>query len=168
MAYKTKQKYNQSRVGDNQYAKNELAKEPFEVANGECDSCNGSINLYFKKGKAHMTNDFYLDSEEYIDEHEQISSSLMLYRVISLFKCGIDTSMCDYYKRNWAVTLRHKSTGLLLIITEWKGGFAIATQAKNVSDLPDGYVIECERLLTQLVSNKMPIDYDGVVAGSVA
>jgi hypothetical protein len=62
----------------------------------------------------------------------------------------------------------HKSTGRILVLGEWKGGFQIFTPFYEIANVPEDYKKDCEELLTYLVSPTMTINYDGVVAGSVA
>lgn len=167
--YKTQPQYTIDRVDDKEYKKNSEAKKPFEVFTGEDSGLCGNVKVYFKRNKATLTSDYdFWKNNDYMSSYKQISSALALYRSISLFKCGLNASECDFYKVNWFIKLKHKETGLILGLGEWKGGFQIFTPAYSLKELPKAYIKDVERLLTQLVSPKMPIGYDGTVAGSVA
>lgn len=103
-----------------------------------------------------------------VSSYEQISSPLALYRAISVFECGVSSKEQDFYKTNWHVLLQHKPSGKYLMLGEWKGGFQIFTDGISVDKLPKKFIKDVEAFLTWFVSNKVPIGYDGVVAGSVA
>ena len=133
----------------------------------------GNISAYFNKktGKCKLSGDMsdnlYKD-ENFVSSYDQISSALALYRTIALFECGLDSSLCDFYKLNWEVIIRHKATGEYLMLGEWKGGFNIRMKCGIVDDLPNGFKKSVESLLNYLTSEKMTINYDGTIAGSVA
>lgn len=127
----------------------------------------GNVRVKFSKsGKAKLDSKF--TDDESISSYEQISSPLALYRAISVFKTDTKAKEQDFYKMNWSVTLLHVQSGKILILGEWKGGFQIFTEAHDVKELPKQYIKDVEAFLTWFVSNKVPIGYDGVVAGSVA
>lgn len=155
------------RVNDS--ATKSKVKDKWTVA-GLPESYCGNVDVYFKDGKAKLSNatSSLSDNKDYKWAHEQISSALALYRSISLFETGIQSSECDHYKINWLVALQHKESGQYLILGEWKGGFDIFTQSRGVKELDKTFIKDAEQLLTYLVSESMTIGYDGTVAGSVA
>lgn len=131
----------------------------------------GNVRVGFKDSKAKiLQSDEKLDSEKlgYISDYMQISSALALYRAISLFQCSIKSKQVDHCKMNWIVHLKHVETGLIISLGEWKGGFQIFTPAHTSKELPKSFIKDVEEMLTLLVSDKLTIGYDGVVAGSVA
>jgi hypothetical protein len=146
--------------------------ENFEVVTEREGSTCGNVRVVFdKKGNAKLSDiDSYREDEAkgYIDSYRQISSALALYRTISYFQCGLSADDCDFYKLNWLVKLRHKKTGKLLHLGEWKGGFQIFTEAGSLKDLPKQFIKDTESFLTHLASKDFTIGYDGTVAGSVA
>lgn len=161
------------------YEKSEAITNQFEVFTGEPDMLCGNVRAVFNtKGQALLcdteSSDKYNCWERpgypatHVSSYEQISSALALYRTVSLFKCGSGAERCDFYKMNWEVILKHKKTGLLLSLGEWKGGFQIFTSGYGVKELPKTYACDVKKLLTLLASDVCPIGYDGVVAGTVA
>ncbi len=124
----------------------------------------GNIRASFKDGIATIGE----CDESATRSNKQISSALALYRAVSLFKCGCEEKTQDYYKCNWSVTIKHKLTGKLLMLGEWKGGFQIFTEASGKQELPREFIKDVEEFLTFFVSNRVAIGYDGVIAGSVA
>jgi hypothetical protein len=141
----------------------EIAKK-FKV-NAKSDGTCGNVRVYFDNNKAMLSSDYKKDGTP---SYRQISSALALYRAVALFKCGLIPKRVDHYKLNWYISLTHKKTKEVLGLGEWKGGFQIFTEATDLKDLSDLFVHDCEQMLTLLVSQKCPIGYDGVVAGSVA
>ena len=135
------------------------------------ESTNGNVTVRFIKNNARLGDYFDIDASRnpnMVPSYAQISSALALYRTISLFECGINKHMCDHWKVNWNVVLKHEETGGVLVLSEWTGGFAISTPFDGVKYLDQNYKRDAEELLTLLVSPSMTIGYDGTVAGTVA
>lgn len=159
------------RLEDDAYNKQKEAIKPFKVLKRHPKDASwcGNIRATFENGVATLGKKFdTIDAEVDAASYRQISSHLALYRLISAFQSSPLTSQCDFYKVNWEYVLRHKKTGKLFILGEWKGGFQIFTPYHKASDLPKIYKKDAERLLTALVSDEWPIGYDGVLAGDVA
>ncbi len=155
----------QERLGQAAYSNREKFKKLFRVTTKEVDLC-GNVRVSFSKtGKAKLTG---IASNKGISSWDQISSALALYRAVSMFECSSNPEQQDFYKTNWSVALEHVSTGQVLMLGEWKGGFQIFTQGHEPKDLPKEFINDVEAFLTFFVSNSMPIGYDGVIAGSVA
>jgi hypothetical protein len=97
---------------------------------------------------------------------EMISSQLLLYRLVSVFELagvpsGIEFNV-DGYKGCWGVRLEYVGDGSELRLFDSKGGasvqfFGSATAAGAASEL-----------VTWLVSDRVALQYDGTVAGTVA
>ena len=129
----------------------------------------GNVRVAFTEtGNAKLHSNYATEEDKLINSCEQISSPLALHRAVSIFETGTVATRQDFYKTNWEVCLLHKPTGKYLMLGEWKGGFQIFTEAYAAKELPKKFVKDAEAFLTWFVSNKVPIGYDGVVAGSVA
>lgn len=140
-------------------------KEKWQVVdNVEC-GLSGNLCIIFDNNIATLTDQYNSDHKQ---SYEQISSALALYRTISLFECGLNSSNVDFYKMNWQIVLRHKKTSIMLGLGEWKGAFQIFTPFDNMKNINRKYKIDVEELLTLLASPTMTIGYDGTVAGTVA
>lgn len=124
----------------------------------------GNVRVSFDNGNAILSN----DGTQYTPAYYQISSALALYRTISLFECGLNADDVDFYKMNWRVTLKHKMTGNVLCLGEWKGAFQIFTEFYEVDQLDKKFKLDAEELLTLLVSPTLTINYDGTIAGTMA
>lgn len=94
--------------------------------------------MQFVDNKAKLISFTDLDYKNSKQAYIQISSALALYRIISLFHCGINSENCDYYKMNWYVGLKHRDG--LLGLGEWKGGFQIFTEASEIDQLSDQFI----------------------------
>lgn len=140
-------------------------KEKWQVIDkSNCTLC-GNLRVTFDKNIATLTDQY---SFEHIQSYRQISSALALYRTISLFECGLNPTIVDFYKMNWQIILEHKETKILLAIGEWKGAFQIFTPYNNMKNINEKYKTDVEELLTLLVSPVLTIGYDGTIAGTVA
>ena len=151
-------------------AEKSAVKEKWKPLNDEEEmdgALCGNIRIEFENNVAALK-DFSTRTNTATPAYFQISSALALYRTISLFECGLNPERVDFYKMNWEVILRHQTTGILLALGEWKGGFQIFTPYTKVSEINNDYKKDAEELLTLLVSPKLTIGYDGTVAGKVA
>ena len=161
--YKTEPKTIQERF--NGHIGKVASKKKWDHAfNGRYDLC-GNVRVEFKNGKANLTDDY---NDENTQSGEQISSALALYRMVSWFECSNDSEYCDFYKMNWSIKLKHKKTGNVLGLGEWKGGFQIFTEEYNTKTLSKEFIKDAEELLTILVHENFTINYDGTIAGSIA
>lgn len=106
--------------------------------------------------------------EIYSDMYAVMSSAMLLYRVMCLFKCNVISEGPKGYKCTWWVTLQHKLTGEYLQFGEWKGAAGIWTRFLVEKELPQEYAEDLLLLLNELYSKDCPHPYDGCVAGSVA
>lgn len=168
------------RLKTKHYELTESITSKFEVVNqrGDISLC-GKVRVAFdiktSKAKLHdsldnkvVCYDFEKKPQTHHSGCKQISSALALYRTIALFKCGLNADNCDFYKLNWEVFLKHKKTGKILGLGEWKGGFQIFTEAYSTKELPKEFIKDAEALLTLLASVECPIGYDGTIAGTIA
>lgn len=155
------------RLESKHYEAAQAVIDKFEVVvKRDIDLC-GNVRVEFTNSKAKLV-DMGTLKDSKTPDYKQISSALALYRTVALFKCGLNAEDVDFYKMNWSIRLKCKDTGKCLGLGEWKGGFQIFTEAGALKQLPKQFVKNAEALLTLLASNKCPIGYDGVVAGSVA
>lgn len=125
----------------------------FNKESGEFFFCEGSIDW---------------QSGIEVGMHEAISSALLLYRTLCLFSCQIQSNGPDGYKIVWSTSLRHKDTGEILSLGEWKGGAGTWTRFSGVKQCPDSFRDDLLELLNLLASPECPHPYDGTVAGTVA
>lgn len=95
--------------------------------------------------------------------HDTISSHLLLYRLVSLFRCGIITTNLDYYKVNWTVILKGRK-GSYVYFGEWKGSPKIWVAGRITPTVRR----DIRELVTLLIDPELTIDYDGTIAGSQA
>lgn len=95
-----------------------------------------------------------------------ISSSLLLYRLLCLFRCTVHSEGPCGYKAVFDVTLLHKETGKKIAFTEWKGAAEVFLD--TIPDAEEPYARDMLELLNLLCSMECPHPYDGVVAGAVA
>jgi hypothetical protein len=72
------------------------------------------------------------------------------------------------YKVPWAIYLKHKASGHVICMSEWKGTFGFRTAARSPKEMPKKALEDLSALLNLLLSNNSPHPYDGTVAGSVA
>ncbi len=149
-------------------------RHKWEVTEDETDERGlcGNIKAIFVGSRARLVDMMEYSSVLYRNNsltpaYTQISSALALYRTISLFECGLNANKVDFYKLNWTVNLKHKKTGLVLGLGEWKGGFQIFTTF-HAAPINAEFQCDAEELLNLLVSPTLTISYDGTVAGTVA
>ena len=100
--------------------------------------------------------------------HDVISSALLLYRLLCLYKATVETEGPEGYKCTWWVTLKHNETGELLTFGDWKGAAGTWTRFHKIGELPKSYRDDTLLLLNEICSPDCPHPYDGCVAGSVA
>jgi len=144
----------------------EKIKQKWEVIDGEyASSLCGNVNVNYVDGKANLSENFFASGTP---SFMQMSSALALYRTISLFECGLNSSVVDFYKSNWQVNLKHKETYIELALGEHKGAFKIFTPFMSAKSINEKYKADVEELLTLLASPTMTINYDGTVAGTYA
>jgi len=108
------------------------------------------------------------DHSRYPGMFEVISSALLLYRLLCLFKATVETEGPNGYKCIWWVNLKHKETGEILRFGEWKGAAGVWTRFHRDEELPESYKRDMLLLLDELVAEDCPHPYDGNIAGSVA
>jgi hypothetical protein len=108
------------------------------------------------------------DPERFEYMFHVISSAMLLYRLLCLFKADVETEGPEGYKCIWWVNLKHKETGEILRFGEWKGAAGIWTRFHRNDELPEAYKRDMLLLLDELVAEDCPHPYDGNIAGSVA
>jgi hypothetical protein len=98
-----------------------------------------------------------------------ISSAMLLYRTLCLFGAPVRVvSKRNQYKCIWWISLRHKESGEILQLGEWKGAAGTWTKYHSSTELPKTFRQDTLLLLNELCSPDCPHPYDGLVAGSVA
>lgn len=98
-----------------------------------------------------------------------ISSALAMYRLICLFNNPIvETEGAAGYKVPWSMSFKHKKTGLIIMFSEWKGGFGVWTKFGSPKEVPELYKKDMIEIINLILSDKSPHPYDGCTAGSVA
>ena len=97
-----------------------------------------------------------------LDVSEIISSQLLLYRLTAVF--GMPPPNPDVgYKTCWTVELVYRGdTNNVFLLEDYKGGVNIRFHGS-----PEAGISALD-LLNWLISNKVPHEYDGVLAGTVA
>jgi len=107
-------------------------------------------------------------SKGYAGMWEAISSALLLYRLLCLYKAPVETFGPDGYKVIWWVALRHKETGEVLMFGEWKGAAGTWTRFHDHKELPKTFKRDTLSLMNLLISDQCPHPYDELTAGGVA
>jgi hypothetical protein len=108
--------------------------------------------------------DYHMNHQ--VSLHHLISAQLLLYRLVSVF-CLADESQgigpyVEQYKTCWRVRLQHVEYGSELEMHDYKGSVEVFfTGNEKASD-------EALKLLSWLVSNNVPLAYDGTLAGTRA
>jgi len=163
-----------NRVGSKELEKrNAIAAKWEPVDNNLADGTCANIRVMFDEGQAMLT-DFSTEPKFGTPEHDaltwlhaQISPGLMLYRLVLLFKTA-DFEKIDDYKQVWELTLRHKESGEIANLYDYKGGCSMGLKETKVENLNPQFAEDLKELLTALVSKWLPLNYDGTVAGTVA
>lgn len=97
-----------------------------------------------------------------------ISPSLALYRTLCLFQGAAVVHSPDNDKSPFGIYLRHITTGLVVKIGEWKGGFRFYAEADSPKECAKPFLRDLPRLMDVLLSENCPHPYSGLVAGLVA
>ena len=155
------------------YETGKYLQDAFECLKTSNHSFNGNISYNIGVHKETMKIKFFsrmvYGNQDYVSLHQAIPASLALYRTICMFpNPRVFTEGSEGYKVTWGIILKHRKTGALLEIREWKGAFGIGTTYTNINDLPEEFKKDMEIFLNLLLSDKSPHPYDGLVAGSVA
>lgn len=97
---------------------------------------------------------------------QTIPSSLALYRLICTFFAAPIVE--DNYKTVWAYPLQHKTSGEIVLFSEFKGAFNFQMKQTSIDKLP--YILGSDllELLNYLASEQCAHPYDELTAGSVA
>lgn len=163
---------NQERVEDKVYERAQKIASKFEPTIDLPDEYCGNVNPVFdqkkKKFVFNAKDNLYSTSETQLNIYEVISSALLLYRTLCLFKCTVLSEGPEGYKLVWEVALKHKESGEVLILREWKGAATIATSFSSHKQIPESFKKDLLALLTELCAPDCPHPYDGTVSGSVA
>lgn len=140
------------------FFKKEKRKIEVEIVPGAIEKNTNNITLPFE------------DDNNYIPSLEVMPCALWMYRLICLFPDPKFASLegAEGYKMPWLIQLKHKETGDIFCIGEWKGGVTFHSNMDSFKQASQKTIDDVQRLLQLLVSDKSPHPYDGVTAGGVA
>lgn len=135
---------------------------------------NGNISYNFlvnkKTFKTKVVEGAYKNKgDKYYMLYEMMSSALMLYRLICMFPNPKVVCVGSVgYKVPWEMFFKHKETGYIICMSEWKGSFSLRTECYDIKDMPLSLQKDMCMLFDLLFSNNSPHPYDHTVAGSCA
>ncbi len=108
-----------------------------------------------------------LGLDQYVGIHKLIPSALVMYRLVCTFGKELNIEYGDSYKSVWSTQLRHKETGIIINIYDFKGAFSINFVMDSMYSEED--YSKVGKLFLKLISDKnFTHTYDQTVAGSVA
>jgi len=168
--YIVEPRYIQERNKDSIYTKASRITDKWEPSNQD-EGINGNVRPIYTVATGKFSfkdQDSPFHDDKTRGMYEVIPSSLLLYRLLCLYKAEVITEGPDGYKCIWWITLKHKATGDKLTLGEWKGAAGIWTSYYSLKELPSSFKKDILSLLNLLVSETCPHPYDGLVAGSVA
>ena len=170
--YKTGEKFNE--IFKPISPRSKKAKELFEKFDGLCGNFfadliyNSKIKQFVKRPKSFWNNDDE-NKKGLFGTYMVISSALLLYRLICMFKNPIVVSDgANGYKVPWVMYFIHVPTGIIMSFGEWKGGITVHTPCQQEALLNEKLNKDITELLNFIVSDNSPHPYDRCVAGSVA
>lgn len=161
------------RVDDKVYARVKKQTSKWEPVAVPPDCGCGNVRPVWDKTKGKFVfeqpgKDFLEFYKNYDMMSSVISSAMLLYRLLCHFECPVMTEGPEGYKCIWWVTLKHKETGELLTLGEWKGAAGTWTKYHSDKELPAAFKKDILALLNELCAKDCPHPYDGTVAGCVA
>jgi hypothetical protein len=144
------------------------SKSPFGA--GMCGNVDGNFRVNKVTKKISITKEWsYPLHSKFCSLSCAISSSLALYRLICMFPDPIVTACgSSGYKVPWSFYIKHKKTGHIICMSEWKGSFGFRTIFSDFKEMPKDLVKDIKMLLDLMLSNNSPHPYDSTVAGSCA
>lgn len=163
--------YSAERVGDDAYDKARAVTSKWEpvkvkdLPSSYCGNIATCLDFDLAKKSFVRSKDFRWNDPKRISLYQAVPSALALYRILCLFKCFVDSEGPEGYKTVWTIGLKHKASGEILILREWKGGFSLGHDGHGPIPAMEADLID---LLNLLVAPDCPHPYDGTVAGSVA
>jgi hypothetical protein len=107
--------------------------------------------------------DSYYSNPKLLGMAETISSALILYRLICVFRLAIHTPGPEGYRTVWRMAMRHQGTGEVVVFHDDKGAWTFGHVAAK---LPEEFRRDLLTLLNHVVGS-CPHPYGSVVAGSV-
>jgi len=158
--------YTQERTGN--YERRDKVASKWENTK---ESVNGCGNVAYEFNFDVSKQSFVFGERQYGDEnlipfHQMMSPALFLYRIIATFfgspKCG------DNYKIIWEYTIKHKESGKVLQLSEWKGAIGFWLPETDHTKITKAFKADIIELMNYLCSNECAHPYDNLVAGSVA
>lgn len=130
---------------------------------------NGNINhqIYFReKDGLFFSEESLWRDDNVLSTYKLISPALAMYRLVCMF---FEAPICaDGYKMVWHYNLKHKSTGVTISFSEWKGAFGVWLEETSYKKLPHFLKEDLLEILGHLISDECAHPYDNLVAGSVA
>lgn len=145
---------------------------------GVCGNLSNELSVNIKTHKVSMIsrpNSFkdraasIRHEKKYAHFYESISAALLLYRVVCLFpnpKIALYGS--KGYKYPWFAYMRHKQSGMVIGLGEWKGAASVHSSLHDISDARGKFKEDLELLLNLILSDRSPHPYDKLTAGGVA
>lgn len=171
--YLTKASWNKARLSYKAQQKARATSDKWEAITGEeispsfwgCTDDSVRFDRQTKAAKMDLNQDY--SNNSLIPLYQAIPSSLLLYRLLGLYKAQVLSLGPDGYKSIWCIKIRHKETGAVLSFGEHKAGarFSMEMHQEKASAKLTKDLLE---LLSLLAGDKCPHPYDGVVSGSVA
>ena len=156
------------------YETAEILQSKFESVGDPGEGMNGNIANDFlvskKTFKTKVVEDaFGKRGDKYYMLYEMMSSALMLYRLICMFpNPKVVCQGSAGYKVPWEMFFKHKETGRIICMSEWKGSFFLRTEFYDIKDMPLSLQNDMCILFDLLFSNNSPHPYNHTVAGSCA
>lgn len=96
----------------------------------------------------------------------EVAAPYVLARLCAMFEgLHIAVGGQSFYKTTWQVALRHKESGLLLTLYDYKGAFSYGGP---VGLLTEEYKRDAKALIAALSNDRFPHPYDGCVVGEIA
>ncbi len=155
------------------YETGEVLQSKFESIKDPNIGCNGNIAYNFlvdkKTLQTKVCKNAFNNREKGYMLYEVMSSALMLYRLICMFPNPV--VICQGaagYKVPWEMFFKHKETGHVICMSEWKGSFNLRSEFNDINDVPLSLQEDLCMLFDLLYSNNSPHPYDHTVAGSCA
>ena len=155
------------------YETAEVLQNKFESIKDTKIGYGGNIAYNFlvnkKTLRTKVCKDAFNNREKGYMLYEVTSSALILYRLICMFPNPKITCLgAAGYKVPWEMFFKHKETGHVICMSEWKGSFSLRSEFGDINEVPLSLQKDLCMLFDLLFSNNSPHPYDHTVAGSCA
>jgi hypothetical protein len=158
--------YTQDRTGN--YERRDKVASKWENTKESVNGCGNVANEFnFDVSKqSFVFGEWQYEDDNLIALSQMMSPALFLYRIIATFfgnpKCG------DDYKIIWTYNIKHKESGKVLQLSEWKGAIGFWLPETDHTKITKAFKADIIELMNYLCSNECAHPYDNLVAGSVA